>query len=246
MAKPTGYVVYQGPSRFDGQPIVGIVTLESDNVKTGNMAQLWILRADEAPHHACRTGADVSVCGTCPHRGTIDEHGKNSDRTCYVITFQGPLAVWNKFKRGGYPSLSPNACGAMLDTLRLGAYGDPAALPVDVVAGLSCKARKVTGYSHAWLTFSDVGGRCMASVDTVDEARQATARGMRYFRVSPDNSVLPGEIVCPASDEAGNRTTCEQCALCDGSKGPGDRRKNIVILAHGAGAGKIAARFAGQ
>ena len=41
MKKPTGYVIYEGVSQLDGvSPIVGIITMKSANVKTGNMAQL--------------------------------------------------------------------------------------------------------------------------------------------------------------------------------------------------------------
>jgi hypothetical protein len=53
--------------------------------------------------------------------------------------------------------------------------------------------------------------------------------------------MLPGEIACPASDEAGKRTTCEKCKLCNGadtrnSKGYQlyDNRKSISIIVHGA------------
>ena len=52
MAKPKGYVIYDGPSRLDGKPVIAILTLESANIKTGNMAQLWIMARDEMPHVA--------------------------------------------------------------------------------------------------------------------------------------------------------------------------------------------------
>ena len=38
MAK--GYVLHEGPSPFDGQPIVSIATLHSSNRKTGDMVQI--------------------------------------------------------------------------------------------------------------------------------------------------------------------------------------------------------------
>lgn len=57
--------------------------------------------------------------------------------------------------------------------------------------------------------------------------------GWRTFRVKPTNSpdVLAQEIVCPASEEAGKRTVCASCLLCNGNKQDG--RKDISILAHG-------------
>lgn len=66
-----GLVLWEGPSRLDGAPIVLIATgmrRGSSNEKTGPMVQTWILRQDVAPHVAQRTGADASVCGDCPLR----------------------------------------------------------------------------------------------------------------------------------------------------------------------------------
>ena len=41
------------------------------------------------------------------------------------------------------------------------------------------------------------------------------------------------EILCPASKEAGYRTTCDSCKLCSGSN---ISAKSIAIVAHGGGA----------
>lgn len=50
---PNGLVLWEGPSRFTGVPIVAIVTglgyWKSGNTKTGPMAQVWILRQDRPP-----------------------------------------------------------------------------------------------------------------------------------------------------------------------------------------------------
>ena len=59
-------IIYEGPSKLDGAPIVAIATGvdgASDNGKTGDMVQITIIRADIAPHHATKTGDDTSVCG---------------------------------------------------------------------------------------------------------------------------------------------------------------------------------------
>jgi hypothetical protein len=66
-----GVILYEGPSVIDGAPIVAIATgfkSPSSNDKTGTMIQVWILRADIAPHEAQKTGADESICGDCPMR----------------------------------------------------------------------------------------------------------------------------------------------------------------------------------
>ncbi len=91
MSKTKGYVLYEGPSAINGDPIVAILTLNSTNKKTGNMAQLWILHKDIPPHIAQKTGDDNAICGDCPIK-----------KECYVLTFQGPLSVWNAYKRGTY------------------------------------------------------------------------------------------------------------------------------------------------
>src|SRR5207253_7718239 len=85
-------VVYRGPSMLDGAPIVGILTFDSDNVKTGPMAQLFIMAANVAPHEAQRTGDDAGVCGDCSYRPI---HAKARGYTpCYVKVWQGPLSTW--------------------------------------------------------------------------------------------------------------------------------------------------------
>ena len=53
MAK--GYVLHEGPSPFDGQPIVSIATLHSSNRNTGDMVQTWILPRDLHPLDAVKT-----------------------------------------------------------------------------------------------------------------------------------------------------------------------------------------------
>ena len=68
----SGFVFYDGPSLIDGAPIVAIAVLESENGKTGDMVQTYILRADVDPVSALRTGEDASICGDCVHRPAND------------------------------------------------------------------------------------------------------------------------------------------------------------------------------
>jgi hypothetical protein len=80
----------------------------------------------------------------------------------------------------------------------------------------------------------------MASVDSEQEARAAQAAGWRTFRVKVSTDPkLEREVTCPASKEAGQRTTCEDCRACGGLSAKA--RAGIVINAHGA----TAKRFAG-
>lgn len=237
--KPTGYVIYDGPSRIDHAPIVAILITKAKNTKTANMAQLWIMRSDVDPGTAVRTGQDGSVCGigdrACVHRPIKQDDGTYTKGSCYVQVDKAPASIFKAYKRGRYPVIGPAAAAALIAgrPVRLGAYGEPAALPRSVVELVTLRAPKHTGYTHQWVDRQDLRGLVMASVDTVQEAYAAHALGFRTFRVSKDGQTLPGEIVCPASKEAGYRTTCDRCGLCDGKRGDTDRRRNIAILAHG-------------
>lgn len=240
-------IVYDGPSMIDGKPIIGVLThlgyKSATNSKIGNMAQLWILPKDEAPHLAVKSGKDASVCGNCPHRPL-------NGGSCYVTTFRAPRSVWQA-ATGGSQSYHTALSHHLLERakvrelvrrkgkIRLGAWGDPAALPLDMVKDLFEGVPIRTGYTHQWrdVFASEWRAYIMASVDSGAEALEAKSKGWRYFRVSAagDMSMLPGEILCPASDEAGKRTTCERCGLCAGAS---KQAKSIMIPAHGAGAKK--------
>ena len=236
MSKNKGYVLYQGPSRIDKKPIVAILTIESSNKKTGNMAQLWIMRDDIPPHIAKQTGADYSVCGDC----TIKDQ-------CYVLTFQGPLSVWNAYKNGSYNFLDLEKCkGSPLLpgysnkwfselSIRFGAYGDPAALPIWFIKMLTYHAKDFTGYTHQWKRFKSMRHFFMASVETNAATLQALNSGFRTFRIKHSgtpNGQWANEVACPAD----NGIQCIDCMLCNGGK---KQAKNISIEAHGARAGGI-------
>ena len=73
----------------------------------------------------------------------------------------------------------------------------------------------------------------MASVDSEVEATEARAGGWRTFRVRAATApIMTGaEVVCPASEEAGKRTTCSACKACGGTSAKA--KASIVIMAHG-------------
>ena len=154
----------------------------------------------------------------------IREHGSRS--ACYVTTFQGPRSVWNTWWRDGYPPASEHR-SELVEAIRArgirwGAYGDPGAVPTDLVRRWS-RFGRWTGYTHAWRRRPSLRPWLMASVDSEAEALEASSRGWRTFRVEHDRTrelePLEGELVCPASDEAGKRTTCDRCGLCNGHGG---------------------------
>lgn len=227
-----GIVLWQGASLLDGSPIVVVATglkRSSSNVKTGGMVQTYILRQDISPVEAIKTGADSSICGDCPHRG----NGTGKGRTCYVQVGQGPLGVWRAWKRGTYPVAECIASVGARRVVRLGTYGDPAAVPVEVWERLTRDCVAHTGYTHQWRKVPALRALLMASADSVADATEAHKAGWRTFRVAMpcDAPRLSGEAICPASAEAGKKLTCAQCTACHGAaKG---RRGSIVIQAHG-------------
>lgn len=232
-----GYITYRGPSALDGAPIVSILTgfgagaSASHNPKTGPMIQQWIIRSRVHPADALRDGRERSICGDCP----LSRSGSNDGvRRCYVNPLT-PISVYRAYHAGryvyGFPESLPYA-------LRMGAYGDPAALPAEHVRELAALAEWSgyghTGYTHQWRERRVQGlrGYLMASCETLADVERARRLGWRTFRIGTDGAHL-GEIVCPASAEAGKRTQCARCGLCDGRVGAADQRKSIVIAPHG-------------
>lgn len=238
--KPSGAILYRGPSLLTGAPIVVVVTglqRPSANSKTGDLLQTWILSdGPEAPQDATRSGADAAVCGTCPHGPGAVAAGL--PRTCYVQTHNAPRSVWDGVRRGLYPTIEPADLAALLGRnvgVRLGAYGDPAAVPAWVWIELGTAAPLVAGYTHAWRTTPEADALrqlVMASADSLDDAREAWAEGWRTFRVyDPAAGEAPtsGEIDCPSA----RGVSCESCGLCAGTRAAG---RSIAIPVHGAAA----------
>lgn len=227
------FIIYDGPSLIDGMPIVTIVTFDSDNSKTGPMAQTWIMRSDLDPISASRTGADVSICGDCQHRGKPSNKptGWAQERSCYVNLLFGPNNIFATYKRGRYRHTDDLAAVGRNQLIRIGSYGDGAAVPQHIWDELCSEASGWTAYTHQGNTRPD---RFMTSADTLSDAQQAWSRGERTFRVLKTALDLQtNEVLCPASAEAGKRTTCANCKLCAGAS---IAAKSIGIVAHGSGA----------
>jgi hypothetical protein len=200
------------------------------------MVQTWILREDIAPWQAIRTGDDSSICGDCPLRGIVVD-GHNRRRSCYVSVFAAPTQVYNSYRAGKYDLYRERTHAPLFADrhLRLGSYGDPAALPFHKIKRFVRHFAGHTGYCHQWrkLEYQDWRALLMASVQTLGEAHEAHALGWRTFRIiAPDetpNRTLR-EAWCPASAERGHRLTCEQCGLCKGAPAP----RNVAIVGHGS------------
>ena len=261
MVNENARVIYEGPSQITGKGhIVGIVTglarkrdgtakQKSKNTKmaggTGtHVMQLFILNADEHPSHAVyNSGNDEHICGSCPHR-----RGNPTSSPCYVRVEQAPRAVWQSYADGNIAYMDPRdvAKNQPTDTglMRLGSYGDPAAIPFEVYQKLMFQSvsngrspqtrgsvrvvqfKRHTGYTHQWmLKHIDQRFRflLMASVESECQQDLATSMGWRTFRVVEQGESLRTsgnrpEIACPASVEQGQRLTCVECGACNGER----------------------------
>lgn len=251
ISKTQSLILYEGPSLLDGKPIFVVGIVSRRNRKTGPMVQTYIQRADLDPRDANRTGEDVSICGACPLRGAANlekPSGLADKRGCYVQIGQGPLGVYRTYKRDRYQraanvgEITRLGAGRMV---RVGTYGDGAAVPRYVWDALKREAKGHTAYSHQ----SDMAqfpqssfdpAMYMVSVSGLAAAQAAWAMGQRTFRVVRDMSeIVKGqEILCPASKEAGQRVQCADCLLCGGAS---VKAKSIAIPTHGAGN-----RYAGE
>jgi hypothetical protein len=237
-----GVVLWEGPSSWDGSPIVVLATglvAPSQNRKTGAMVQVFIVRSDVSPMDALRDGSDDAICGACPLRGQFVD-GKRVGRACYVNVGQSVSSVWAAYARGSYPRVSLAEGRALLAgrKVRLGAYGDPAMVPFDVFDALTSDVSMWTGYTHQWRTCDQrFSGLLMASADGTSDYREARAAGWRSFVVVGASAALPtGTVECLATREAGPQRQCADCGLCAGSRrGSVSGAVSVAIRAHGAG-----------
>ena len=220
--KAKGYIVYEGASRINGDDIVVIVTMKSANTKTGDLPTMWILHKDLKPTEASKAGKDEAMCGGCKLRQSLGG-------ACYVNLGHGPRAVFQAYKNGAYKQLDGDYEVFSGLKMRFGAYGDPYAMPLDILIQIKSRVKNAVGYTHQWRNDKGLSPMTMASVDSPKEALTAQKAGWRTFRVAtPESDIMDNEIVCP------NYTTGVQCADCNLCSGNTIEAKNIVIPVHGS------------
>lgn len=227
-SRAKGYVIERSKSPINGQDFVAILTINSANRKTGNMAQVWILCENVNPVEAIAQGDDYAVCGNCPHR--MDPTTGN--RSCYVNVGQAPLAVWKAYKNKKYAENFTYEEGKKIlknKKIRWGAYGDPAIINPQVFHAINGLAAGHTGYTHQWKEpWAQVyKGDFMASCDGLQDYLNASAHGWKCFSVTPKGSTGQGKR-CPATIE-GSLAQCVTCSLCNGDKA------DVWVEAHGRG-----------
>ena len=224
-SKPNGFILYEGPSTFDNNPIVVIVTgyeTPSANVKTGDMLQTWIIKADDFPSNAIKETTDSSVCGDCPLRGKV----------CYV-SMMPVNNIWRQYKEGCYLKVNDKILQRIKRRrrlVRLGSYGDPCAAPIEVWQPLIKASAGYTGYTHAW-QYADQRWKqyLMASVESTTLMKKAHNLGWRTFRIVESAQELSdNEIMC--KNWVDEDIKCEDCKLCNGAS----NKPSIANVIHGA------------
>lgn len=235
--KAPGLVLWEGPSELNGEPIVVVANkldTTSMNRKTGPMVQVYILLRDEPSWEAITNGADEAVCGCCKMRALEAGGG---GRTCFVQVWPYVETVWKTYRKGRYRPIDSFDWNPLEGRqIRVGEYGDPAAVPTSVWAKVLDGAKGWTAYTHLWPDCDQALRRyAMASVDTPAEYREANPMGWRTFRSRlPTERIYKNELMCPAAEEAGKKTQCIKCGQCDGRR-RSDKRKNRTIIIHGQG-----------
>lgn len=234
-SKRISLAIYSGPSLIDRKPIMAVASClnrKSNNTKTGDMAQVVIMRRDIMPNVARKSGKDVSVCGQCPLRPT-------KEGGCYVRLW-GTVGSYKKYARGNMPMANFNDLPEIgsKKPVRMGTYGNPSAVPIRYWRKLLEKAPGHTGYDFRWKSihksWADI---VMASVRSSEQRKVANKRGFRTFRILfPGDKPERGEIMCPASKQSSlhGKITCAKCGLCNGLMGrTKNALKDIFIFLHG-------------
>ena len=221
-------IIYHGPSRIGRGSVVCIATgldRPSTNRKTGDVLQVWILSATRHPLAALRkpnSKRATSHCGRCP----LQSNG------CYVNVGRAPAQIYRAWRAGRYPELDVSAFDGK--QIRLGAYGDPAAIPAHLIDTISRRAKSIVGYSHSLPVLHHTQAKQLSRwlmCSTHDEASRiwAESRGYRVFHVSPEKP--SGFLTCLNSSHG---LQCDKCGACNGNKG-----RSIWIAPHGTSKAKI-------
>lgn len=170
-------------SLFDQQPVLVLASgfkLGANSKVGSQVIQIFYLRADIHPYEATVSGADYSVCKDCPLKPT-------NGKVCYVGTYYlGNM--YEAYKNGVYPQLSQAHLQWMRDygkVLRLGGYGDPVSVPIEVVQPLIDAAAATLGYTHQWRAPLAIPYKTylQASVESPEEAADAAKMGWKYYRL---------------------------------------------------------------
>lgn len=213
---------FKGKSLFNSKPIISIlagVTEPSRNRKTGAVIQQYILLDDVKPTELSLEQSQ-SICGACPLQPKLGGG-------CYVLRHQDSLAV---FKSGSRKHLDERLIQGR--PVRLGADGDPTAIPFEEYEILIKNAGLILGYTHNWRECDIRWQKILkASVETEQDYEEAKDLGWHTFRIRPtkESPAKAKETVCLYESDL---RQCISCRLCS-------KPMDIVVTAHGSRKSKI-------
>jgi hypothetical protein len=205
---------------------------KTGNKKTGALIQNYIIPASWLETDAkISTLSDKAVCFDCPHSQEINA-------SCYVRKGQSAMGLASKVRSlrklglNNIPELSPESEADLLNAIegkgiRFGSYGEPILLGEALIGKISKRAKFWTGYTHQWHKNNWAKNYFMASVESDIISKVAQKSGFRTFFVGTTES--KDYVTCPASKEAGQKTTCDNCKLCMGTQ---SKAKSVKILKH--------------
>ena len=194
----------------------------SNNTKTGGMFQFGVFVADEEPLAATKSGADEAVCNGCRMKPSKKEERKAEGirHGCYVLLFR-KLAQWRSLKDQEPIGVEKGTdiIEAHGTPVRFGEYGNMSNVPREQMEPLIQSAKgDHTLYENNWRAphaqwLSDYA---QASVQNLEEAREAWATGWKTFRQLRDGEepVKGEEVMCPHETRG---VQCIKCLLCNGS-----------------------------
>lgn len=182
---------------------------------------------------------DQLNCLDCPYSYNMNE-GKSGG--CYThkglqgVGIKSMVRRLSKLNIDPFDSTSFNSyiqkiAKFPIQLCRLGAYGEPCLLPLNVIEALIKTSKTHTGYTHQWNKeeYKDYSKYLMASTHNSFETSIANDMGFRAFE---SNKVKEKTVaICPASKEfKGNKKTCVECAACCGTVS--SKKSNIFIYKH--------------
>lgn len=230
--KESGRTVWRGASLLTGEPVRVVISgyvIPSENTKMGYGAeslqdhqqyiQIWIFTDTEDFRPM-----DRAICGDCGQRTYkgksapfLWEDGaevmEDVQGACYVRWGEGPRAAFEASNRNAALSLVAGSQLLADRLVRLGAAGDPAAVPAHVWKTLLKDCKSFTAYTHQWNRpeFQELKAFCMASTDSRAEEVKALAMGWSCFTADGNGDSMGKECL-----NNSHNLSCAECRACDG------------------------------
>lgn len=222
--------------KFKKDGIIHVIQLKpSENKKLGKfnlVIQTYHFSEDQLQDFK----NDAANCLDCPYSYNMNG-GKSGG--CYTHKGYQGMGIKSMVKRLSkldIPNYSKDSFNSFIkyisdypvELCRLGAYGEPCLLPLNLMGKLVRVSSKHTGYTHQWNKpeFKAYSKYLMASTHNSFETAIANDLGFRAFESSTIKT--KNIAVCPASKEfKGNKKTCTECAACNGTY---NRKKNNLFI----------------